>query len=52
MNGKPVITYPCQSLCCTPLRGMVATAKGALLMTGYFNRSSPQRPGSSKQKVI
>jgi hypothetical protein len=52
MNGKPVITYPCQSLCPAPLRGMVATAKGALLMAGYFNRSSPQRPGSSKQKVL
>ncbi|MBL0438532.1 hypothetical protein ACK30D_11125 [Aeromonas caviae] len=38
MNGKPVITYPCQSLCPAPLRGMVATAKGALLMAGYFNR--------------
>ncbi len=52
MNGKQVITYPCQSLCHMPLRGIVATAKGALLMAGYFNHSSPQRPGSSKQKVI
>ncbi len=52
MNGKQVITYPCQSLCHTPLRRIVASAKGALLIAVYFNHSSPQRPGSSKQMVI
>lgn len=48
MNGKQVITYPCQSLCHTPLRGMVATAKEQATSTARAHK----RPGSSKQKVI
>ncbi|AUU20753.1 MULTISPECIES: hypothetical protein [Aeromonas] len=34
MNGKLVFTYHCQALCHMPLRGIVATAIGSLLMLG------------------
>ncbi len=34
MNGKLVLTHHCQALCHVPLRGIVATAIGSLLMFG------------------